>query len=291
MTCASIQTRDLVRVRCLSEQKNLSAGKCNREAMVMLHNEHRAISKKNVLSTALLGFAVIVLSNCGFPGASNAPSAIGTLVPRPPDRIVNPTCGPAVGTIISGYDVNIPRDISSIVDFAPLLPASVPAPLTWSMAVLVGRTGTSGPVPLFHAAYGIWIEQPSYTYGLRTAVALDESATEFDPTADLTADGGSLRVTDQAASRVNGLPAVLYTLETPASASSGGPATRIHALMWHDAGLTLRLSTVEIGAYSLFPSDDGGDMDRVEAWAEGGDAALLSQLAQQVARYTGCGAI
>jgi hypothetical protein len=115
------------------------------------------------------------------------------------------------------------------------------------------------------------------------------------PTLDLTTDGGALHVTAQAAASVNGLPATLYTLQTPATSavSSGAHKTRVDALMWHSQGLTLRLTAVEMGRYLLFPSGANAYSDQVEAWAwpGGSNVELLRQLAQDVSRYSGCGVV
>jgi hypothetical protein len=92
---------------------------------------------------------------------------------------------------------------------------------------------------------------------------------------------------------MSGLPATLYTLQTPASSANSGGAqkTRVNALMWHSQGLTLRLTAVEMGRYLLFPSGANAYSDQVEAWTwpGGSSADLLRQLAQRVSRYSSCG--
>ena len=130
------------------------------------------------------------------------------------------------------------------------------------------------------------------TYALHTTVALDESASAFDPITNLMANGGTLRVADQKAVSVNGTPTTLYTLETSALGGSTGTRTRIDALMWRAQGLTLRLTAVETGSYTLFPVGTNAYLDQVDAWAwsGGSDSTLLAQLAGHVTRYTGCDA-
>jgi hypothetical protein len=167
---------------------------------------------QRVLHAALLGTLLVMLSSCVVHGVHSTPNAIGTLVPRPPQRIVTPACGTALGAIALALDPTIPRDIRTIVGFVPALPANVPPPLTWNVAVIAGKSWSSGPTPMFHAAYGIWVEKAKSTYALHTTVALDEATSVFDPVTNLTTDGGALRVTEQAAASVSGLPATLYTL-------------------------------------------------------------------------------
>jgi hypothetical protein len=242
--------------------------------------------------TAALAVLLVALSSCSFPGDHAAPSAIGTLLPRPPERIATPACGAVLGPLTRGFDPTMPRNITTILGFAPLLPASVPAPLTWNIAVIADISSSAGPTPLFHAAYGIWIERAMSTYALHTTAALDEVASAFNPTTNLTANGGTLRVADQQVISVNGAPAILYTLETSALGGSTGTRTRIDALMWHAQGLTLRLTAVETGSYTLFPVGPNENSDQVDAWAwpGGSDSALLTQFAGHVTRYTGCDA-
>lgn len=246
---------------------------------------------QTLVQGAVLGALIVTLSSCVVHGAHSTPNAIGTLVPRPPQRLVAPACGTALGAIALALDPTIPRDIRTIVGFVPVLPGDIPTPLTWNVAVIAGKSWSSGPTPMFHGAYGIWVERGKSTYALHTTVVLDESTSEFDPVTRLTTDGGVLRVTARAAASVNDLPAMHYTLQTSAPSASSGAQTRVDALMWHSEGLTLRLTAVEIGRYLLFPSGANANSDQVEAWAwpGGSNTDLLRQLAQHMSRYSGCG--
>jgi hypothetical protein len=248
---------------------------------------------QTLVQVALLGTLIVTLSSCVVHGVRSTPNAIGTLVPRPPQRVVTPACGAALGAIALALDPTIPRDIRTIVGFMPVLPANIPTPLTWNVAVIAGKSWSAGPTPMFHAAYGIWVEKAKSTYALHTTVALDEASSTFDPVTNLTTDGGALGVTARAAASVNGLFATLYTLQTSAPSASSGAQIRIDALMWHFQGLTLRLTAVEMGKYLLFPSGANANSDQVEAWAwpGGSSVELFRQLAQHVSRYSGCGVV
>ncbi len=211
-------------------------------------------------------------------------SVADTPVAVAPARVLVPPCGPAVGNIEIGFEVVIPRDIATIVGFTPLLPAHIPDPLTWSMAVIAGRTWTVGPAPFFHAAYGIWFLRPYTTYALHTVIALDESTGAFAPSTDIAVTNGSLTLAHQASVVIDGTTATLDTLIS--STQPGHAATQILALMWQEDGVFLRLSGVSSGAYELFAPAAGEDT--VVTWA-GVSPPILEQLAASVKLYGGCG--
>jgi hypothetical protein len=151
-----------------------------------MDGEHPPRRWQTLVQVGILGTLLVTLSSCVVHGAHSTPNAIGTLVPRPPQRLVTPACGNALGAIALALDPTIPRDIRTIVGFMPVLPANIPTPLTWNIAVIAGKSWSSGPTPMFHAAYGIWVEKARSTYALHTTVALDEATSVFDPVTNLT---------------------------------------------------------------------------------------------------------